>query len=179
MQSLKKPTDEMVEKALASVRKETDRRYFFSRLRNPMWLQPLVALGYYGSPPKARRLPDGSVQIPFWPELEYLKAIARDVPDEVTQVVLGLPEVDNQRVYYGILEIALELPGGQSAKLKPKVIEGAILDPLFLEHRYRGLASIGRKETCLHWNLQNYSSNSHLILKMRRSGGVTKRTHRM
>ena len=147
MKSWKKPTDEMVEKALASVRKETDRRYFFSRLRNPMWLQPLVARGYFESPPKARRLPDGSLQTPFWPELEYLKNIARDVPDEVTQVVLGLPEVDNQRVDYGILEIALELPVEHSEKLKPKVLKGAAMDPLFLEHGYRNLL--------VHWTSEN------------------------
>ena len=147
MKSWKKPTDEMIGEALASVRKETDRRYFFSRLKNPLWLQPLVKRGYFESPPKARRLADGSVQVPFWPELEYLKNISRDVPDEVTQVVLGLPEVDNQRVYYGILEIALELPAGQSAKLKPKVLKGAAMDPLFLEHRYRDLL--------VHWTSEN------------------------
>ena len=150
MKSWKKPTDETIEKALVSVRKETDRRYFFSRLKNPLWLQPLVARGYFESPPKARRLPDGSVQTPFWLELEYLKNIARDVPDEVTQVVLGLPEVDNQRVYYGILEIALELPVGQSARLKSKVLKGAAMDPLFLEHRYRDLL--------VHWTEENETS---------------------
>ena len=147
MQSWKKPTDDTIGKALASVRKGTDRRYFFSRLRNPMWLQPLIARGYYESPPKARRLPDGSVQTPFWPELEYLKNIARAVPDEVTQVVMGLPEIDNQRVYYGILEIALELPGEHSAKLKPKVIAGARMETGFLAHRYR--------ELLVHWTTEN------------------------
>ena len=158
MKSWKKPTDKMIEKALASVRKETDRRYFFSRLRNPLWLQPLVERGYFKTPPPARDLPDGSVQTPFWPELEYLKNIARDMPDEVTQVVLGLPEVDNQRVYYGILEIALELPAGQSAKLKPKVLKGAAMDPLFLEHRYRDLL--------VHWTAENETSAALELAKI-------------
>ncbi len=130
MESWKKPTAEMLENALASVRKEPDRRYFFSRLRNPLWLQPLVKRGYFESPPRA---PHG------WPELEYLKNISRDMHDEVTQVVLELPKVNNPKVYYGIVEIALELPGRQSAKLKPKVIEGTRLDSLFLAHRYRDL----------------------------------------
>ena len=60
---------------------------------------------------------------------------------------MGLPEVDNQRVYYGILEIALELPAGQSARLKPKVLKGAAMDPLFLEHRYQDLL--------VHWTSEN------------------------
>ena len=133
MKSWKKPTDEMIEKALASVRKETDRRYFFSRLKNPLWLQPLVEHGHF--------------KTPLWPELQYLKTISRNVPDEVTNIVLKFPKVDNQRVYYGILEIALELPGRQSAKLKPKVLEGARLDSLLLEHRYRDLL--------VHWTSEN------------------------
>ena len=147
MKSWKKPTDETIEKALASVRKETDRRYFFSRLKNSLWLQPLMARGYFKTPPPARNLPDGSVQHPFWPELEYLKNVARDAPNEVTQIVLALPQINNPRVYYGILEIALELPGEHSAKLKPKVIAGARLEPGFLAHRYR--------ELLVHWTTEN------------------------
>ena len=54
-------------------------------------------------------------------------------------VVLVLPKINNPRVRYGILEIALELPGGHSAKLKPKVIEGTRVALQFLEHRYRDL----------------------------------------
>ena len=134
----------MIEKALASVRKETDRRYFFSRLKNPLWLQPLVEHGHF--------------KTPLWPELQYLKTISRNVPDEVTNIVLKFPKVDNQRVYYGILEIALELPGRQSAKLKPKVIEGANRDLLFLEHRYRDLL--------VHWTEENETSAALELAKL-------------
>ena len=45
MKSWKKPTDEMVNKALGSLKKVTARKYFFSRLENPLWIKPLEERG--------------------------------------------------------------------------------------------------------------------------------------
>ena len=150
MPSWKKPTDEQVEKALASAKKETDRRYFFSSLKNPFWLQPLVERRYFESPPNPTRLPDGSDYFPFWPELEYLKNIAREVPDEVVEVVLQFPRTDNARVDWQIMEVALQLPGVQSAKLKPKLLDSARANPHFLAYRY--------SELLAHWIAENENS---------------------
>ena len=148
MTSWKKPTDELVQKALASARKETDRRYFFSNLKNPLWLQPLVERGYFDAPPGPVRLPDGSDQFPHWPELEYLKNIVREVPDEVVEVVLQFPKINNPTVTWGIMEIALQLPGVLSAKLKPILLNSAEENHRSLTHRYRELVShwIAEKE---------------------------------
>ena len=150
MTSWKKPTDELVEKALSSAKKENDRRYFFSRLTNPLWLQPLVERGYFESPPGPIHLPDGLNQFPIWPELEYLKNIVREVPDEVVEVVLRFPKNDNPRVHLGIIEIALQLPGVHSAKLKPLLLNSAGLSPWFLTSRYSELLS--------HWVNENEDS---------------------
>ena len=139
MNHWKRPTDESIEKVLGSVRKETDRRYFFSQLKNPLWLQPLVERGYFNSPPVSSHLPDGSLQFPSWPELEYLKNVSRDAPEEVTNVVSNLPEVDNPIVYDGILDIALQLPGELSGRLGQKMLEYASLSNQFLPHRYAEL----------------------------------------
>ena len=136
MRSWTKPTDDLIERALASVKKEIDRRYFFSKLKNPLWLQSLVERDYFKSPPGARDLPDGSTQFPFWPELQYLKNVSGDVPDEVTNVVLDIPEVKNPRVSQDIVEIALNLPGRQSAMLKPKILEIAEMEPQYLSYLY-------------------------------------------
>ena len=130
MKSWKKPTDEMIQKFIRSVKKETSRRYFFSRLKNPLWIQPLVNRGYFKAPPKIRYFDDGYVQFPSWPELQYLKNVSRDVPDEVVNLVLGLPTVNNPSVYDDILVIALQLHGEECAKLMPKILE-----PLEQEHR--------------------------------------------
>lgn len=155
MQSWKKPINKKtteaiertVERTLALFEKETDRQYFFSRLKNPLWIQPLSERGCFKSPPAIRYLPDGYVQYPFWPELQYFKNVCRDVPEEVIQLLLQLPAVDNPRVYDGILDIALELDGEQSSQLKPKILEYAELEHQFLHYRYLELLT--------HWIAEN------------------------
>ena len=147
MKSWKKPTDEMIEKALSSVKKETDRQYFFSRLKNPLWIQPLAERGYFQFPPGVRRLPDGYVQLPIWPELQYLKNMSDHAPDEVIAIVSQLPEVDNPRIYDDILDIALQLHGEQSAKLKPKIIEYTGIKYQLFADRYADLLA--------HWITEN------------------------
>ena len=146
MNSWTKPTDETVERALALARKPTDRLYFFSRLHNPQWIEPLAKRGYFQFPPKAVHMPDGSVQYPFWPELNYLKNVAREAPDQVVELVLNLSKVDNPGVYDGILDIALELPKGHSARLRPKILEYAEIDYRSVPHRFQDLLS--------HWTSQ-------------------------
>ena len=147
MKSWKKPTSEMVDKALASVKKETDRQYFFSRLKNPLWLQPLKEANYFQSPPQARILPDENIQFPTWPELQYLKNISDEVPNEVIKLILQLPEVDNPFIYHHILEIALILHGSDSAKLLPKILEYVSLERQFLAHGYIDLLA--------HWTAED------------------------
>ncbi len=157
MKSWKKPTNEMIDRTLKLVKKETSRRYFFSRLKNPLWIQPLADRGYFQSPPRIRHFDDGYVQFPSWPELQYLKNVSRDLPDEVIEIVLQLPKVDNPSVYNEILEIALQLHGEQSAKLKPKILEytGIILEFVDVDlwlwtHKYADLLA--------HWTEENQIS---------------------
>lgn len=135
MKSWKQPTNEMIEKVLASVKKETDRQYFFSRLNNPLWMGPLRERGYFNKPPGLKKLPDGYVQYPHWPELGFLANISEEVPDQVVDIILSFPKTDNPRVYDDILAICLRLKGQQSAMLLPKLIEYITLDnPFFVRH---------------------------------------------
>ncbi|UTF48753.1 hypothetical protein NLA06_09130 [Desulfomicrobium sp. ZS1] len=139
MKSWTPPTFEMVEKVLASVKKETDRQYFFSRLRNPLWVEPLRERGYFNSPPGMKRLPDGYVQYPHWPEMTYLVYIADDAPDQVIQIVQSLPKSDNPRVYENILDIALKINSADSAKLLRKIIEYLELNHQLHTRRFSAL----------------------------------------
>ncbi|MGI6302685.1 MAG: hypothetical protein ACOX52_16735 [Verrucomicrobiota bacterium] len=139
MKSWTPPTNEMIEKVLASVKRETDRQYFFSRLNNPLWVGPLRERGYFNSPPGLKHLPNGYVQYPHWPELGYLVAVTEEAPDEVVEIILSLPKTDNPRIYDDVLAIALRLEGQQSASLLPKLIEYIELDNPFLAHRFSGL----------------------------------------
>ncbi len=137
----------MIEKILSSVKKETDRQYFFSRLNNPMWLEPLCKRGYFNSPPRLKHLPGGYVQYPNWPELAYLVNIAAEATEQIVSIILGLPKTDNPLVYDGILKIALKLKGQESAKLCPKIIEYTEIEHQFIAHRY--------PEILLHWANQD------------------------
>ena len=158
MKSWKKPTNEMIDRTLKLVKKGTGRQYFFSRLKNPLWIKPLVERGYFQSPPRIRYFDDGYVQFPSWPELQYLKNMSRDVPDEVINVVLDLPPVDNPSVYSEILEIALQLHGEQSVKLAPKILESIDIDHQFLTRRYADLLA--------HWTAENQTSAALDLTKM-------------
>lgn len=157
MKSWALPTNEMIEKVLSSVKKETDRQYFFSRLNNPLWVGPLRARGYFNNPPGVKQLPDGYVQYPHWPELAYLVTVLGEATDQIIDIVLALPKMDNPRVYDDILAIALKLEGRESARLLPKLVEYTELDNQLLAHRY--------PEVLHHWTTQGNIDEALEIVK--------------
>lgn len=136
-----------VDRALDLMQSQTERFHFFSRLKNPHWIQPLSERDCFTSPPGLRHLPDGFVQYPPWPELLYLKNVTEEVPDEVVDIVSKLPRTDNLSVYDGILDIILMLKDEQSVRLKPKMIEYAELRHHLLPHKFADLLA--------HWTAEN------------------------
>ena len=112
--------------------------FFFQRVNDASWIPILRDRGYFDHPPKAEPIGAGRVNFPFWGPIHYLAKMSDHVPDDVIELVLQLPEVDNPRVYDDILDIALRLPGEQSARLKPKVLEYAGMDYQF-SYRYAEL----------------------------------------
>ena len=146
MKSWTKPTNELVNKALTSIKKVTARKYFFSRLENPLWLKPLAERGCFKYPPKSLRFDDGTIRFPYWPEIQYLRNVCTDLPNEVIHLVVNLPEVDNPVVYDGILDIALQLPIEYSVKLKDKILEYAGMEHQFQTYRYANLLGCWIKE---------------------------------
>ena len=148
LKSKKKPKEGIiVDRALELIKNRFDHQYFITRLKNPLWIQPLVERGYFQSPPKIRYYDDGNVLFPPWPELQYLKNVSRDVPEKVVNLVLELPKVDNPSVYDGILEIALRLQREHSAKLMPKILESLELEHQVWTYRYADLLA--------HWTKEN------------------------
>ena len=117
--------------------------YFFTNATEPDWIPFLKAKGFFRNPPSAQYSSDGFVQLPFWPELEYLKKVCEDAPDATVQLALDLPAVDNPRVYQDILDIALHLDGTRSAQLKAKILEY-----VGLEHR---IFPLKFPELLAHW----------------------------
>lgn len=124
----------------------TNYTYFFLNCSDPLWLGRLKN-DYFQNPPNKIVLPDDTVQYPSWPELFYLKKICQYVPDDVIEIVLQLPEVDNPRIYDYVLEIALSLDGGQSVRLMPKILEYARLSHYLIPHRFAELLA--------HWTTED------------------------
>ena len=109
--------------------------FFFENAKDPSWIPHLVERGYFSDPPE-KQVVDGKDYAPFWPPLLYLKRVARKDSAAVVEVVQGLPKVDNHRVKLQILDVALELPGPQSAMLKAKVLDIDMHDLQFWGHSY-------------------------------------------
>ena len=125
MKSWPKPTDDLVQTALESVRTVSDRMYFFPRLKNPHWIEPLAERGFFDHPPKVKHLPDGYIQYPVWPEFQYLKNVAQKAPEQVIEVILRIPATNNSRFYEDVVDIALKVDAGHSTKLKARILEYA------------------------------------------------------
>ena len=121
--------------------------FFFSQVKDPKWIPSLRAKKIFKQPPDAELLSDGFIQFPSWPELKYLKRVSSSAPDDVVDIVLQLPAVNNPRMYDDIIDIALSLHGERSAKLKPKIIEYAHLRYHLLPHKF--------SELLVHWTSEN------------------------
>ena len=122
------------------------------------WLPFLNERGYFADPPNVESIDDNRVIFPFWWPIHYLAKIADQVPDEVIEIVRGLPKVDNPRVYNGILEIALSLQEEQSAALKPKILESIDIDHQAFPQRYEDLLA--------HWVAENQTSAALELTKV-------------
>src|SRR5580692_7707959 len=97
MKSWTKPTSELVNKAIASTVDTEQRRYFFYKLENPLWKKPLWDKGFFRNPPKAIPVGDGGLQIPIWPESQYLARMAKQLPEDVVEIATKI-NTDNPNV---------------------------------------------------------------------------------
>lgn len=82
--------------------------YFFQNADDAVWLKHLSEREYFLNPPDAEQTTEGHYVIPWWPPIEYLIRIFDAAPDEVTVIILALPNTDNCRVLEGVLKIALK-----------------------------------------------------------------------
>jgi hypothetical protein len=127
MRSWKTPTPEQVAKAVALLGRREQYRYFFERLQNPFWLEPLAQRGFFQNPPP----PIGdetaeSFRFPPWPESQYLARMARlpEAYEQVLDIALRV-ETDNVSVHEDLADVALALPPHMAARLVPKAKQWA------------------------------------------------------
>ncbi len=137
MESWKTPTPEQVTKAVALLGRPGQRRYFFDRLENPLWINPLKKKKFFDFPPSVMKDEAGKPSsFPQWPESRYLSRMATKAPDAVLEVILQIPETDNVSVHEDFIDAALAMPAYLAEKLVTKAKQRIELPhPLFLPEK--------------------------------------------
>ena len=110
-----------VERLLSLIgRRGSNYALFFNQItdgNDASWVSILRERGYFDRPPGLEPAGEGGVRFPVWLPIRYLAKMCVHDPGDVLDIALGLPEIDNPVVYTEILEIALQLRGGQSGSL--------------------------------------------------------------
>jgi hypothetical protein len=128
---------ELVKEAVDYIRVRTaNYEYFFERLDSIDWIGPLREYGFFRQPPAPTREGD-SISFPFWPEARFLAKTAEIEPAIVLEVMLDLPDTDNIRVHWDLLDAAIKLPALLAARWARKetkwVDQQQFLDALLTE----------------------------------------------
>jgi len=121
MQSLSKPTNEQVDATIPKLSSPQHELYFFSRLENPNWIEPLAERGVFKHPPPVEKRDDGSVRFDHWPASKYLARMAGHDPQAVANIFLSL-STQNPSILHDQLQSALKMPANIAATLVPKII---------------------------------------------------------
>ena len=121
--------------------------FFFNRASDPSWMGILKERGYFVHPPSVQELDNGQVHVPSWWPMRYLARMAVVVPDEVIAIVQQLPRFDNPSISAGILDIALQLTGEQSAQLLPEALRYARFHANPVPQAARPAGSLDRRRT--------------------------------
>lgn len=122
MKSWKKPTLEQIDRTIAMLLHPQQRIYFFNRLENPEWIEPLNKKGFFNHPPEViEDTSQGTVSFPLWAESRYLARMAKEKPEEVLAIVKQIKS-KNVRVYEDFIDAALQMPSQKAVQLAPKVI---------------------------------------------------------
>ncbi|MBZ5562424.1 MAG: hypothetical protein LAP13_08375 [Acidobacteriia bacterium] len=111
------PSDENSLRLLGLLRDPATEQYCFDRLDNPNWISPLRSRGFFTKPPSlVRDVSKGTFAFPPWPQSRYLARVAKGSPALVLEVILGIPETDNEIVHVDLVEATLGMPAELAAE---------------------------------------------------------------
>jgi hypothetical protein len=116
MTSWKKPTPDFVSRAVAGMRHQQQQRYFFEKLNNPEWIEPLRKAKFFSTLPTVTRK-EQTVTHYMWPASRYLARMAVYMPDLVAEIMSDFPETENPFVIQDILTAASAMPASAAARL--------------------------------------------------------------
>ncbi len=119
MSGYQAPTAELIAEALRRTPTPVLRRAFYGKLRNPLWVRPLMEAGAFTAPPEPQITDDGLIRDIYCPEVDYLARVAGEVPDDVVDVLVPLKDSNNAWVKRATAEIAAVIPAAQGVKLLP------------------------------------------------------------
>ena len=149
-------------------RRGANYKFFLTEASDPVWISILSERGYFSNPPHIVGI-DGEQHTPYWWPMDYLRRAASSAPDAVVEVILRLPSVDNPMIQQRILDIACQLPGLQSTRLKSQALQIAEGDIRFLGH--------GLSDLLTHWVAQDQLSSAlelaALTIRFERDSQIT------
>ncbi|MEW6724485.1 MAG: hypothetical protein AB1331_06145 [Bacillota bacterium] len=126
MKSWNKPTPEQVDQAVALLVYAEQYRYFFDRLENPEWLEPLRQKGFFRHPPEPiRNEEEGTIRFPPSPEARYLARMARHEPERVAEVIGEMDDTDNAAVLSDLLDALFAMPADVASRLAERAARWA------------------------------------------------------
>lgn len=122
--SWKIPTSEEVARAVVLLGQPAQARYFFDRLNNPEWIQPLRELGVFRRPPPAGPEDEkGRRSYPLWPPSRYLARMASARPHLVRAIINEMTDTNNGVIHEDIVFAALNMPPEVAASIVPVIVE--------------------------------------------------------
>ena len=124
MPSWQKPTDEQIDAALQRMRSPDFEAYFFARLENPEWVEPLALRGLFAKPPAPIITDDERTMFLAWPATKYLVRMAEEAPEAVADTLDGM-DVTNPNVAGDVVDAALLMPPEIARRLVPTVARAA------------------------------------------------------
>lgn len=102
--------------------------YFFDRLDDPLWLEPLQRKHFFDHPPQARHDDEtGNTTFDPWPQSQYLVRMAKKIQNAqleniILDITLAFADTDNVYVRQDVVDIALSLPPHKSVQLTAKIL---------------------------------------------------------
>jgi hypothetical protein len=126
-----KPTNNDVQSVLNALVTPQQESYFFERLKNPLWIEPLAEHEAFAYPPGREALPNGGVRFPIWPATRYLARMAKDAPVEVAKILAAV-KTDNPSIVGDMISAALAMPAADTRDVVGQVIAAAKADNLWM-----------------------------------------------
>lgn len=123
MPSWTKPTPDQVARALAAIPRPEQANYFFAKLDNPEWLEPLWEKGVFSSPPDPQpHESEGTINFPIWPQGRYLVKVAAHSAEAVLATIERIPSTENFQVHGLFLEAAMAMPAPIALRLLKRAL---------------------------------------------------------